>query len=101
MNHNVKALVALAVTGQLTADQWMSLPPPLQAQLLPILIHRATKRSPREYREVANEIAKGASWGLFTAGFQQFLLVVFWLLLILAVGIAIFVGLCLAQTPHH
>lgn len=67
MNHNIRELVTLAAAGKLTPEQWMELPPELQEQLMPFLM----RRDPKEIRRIANEIAKGASWGLFTTGLQQ------------------------------
>lgn len=98
MNHNVQMLIGLAASGKMTPEQWMKLPPELQAQLLPLLIHRETRRSPREVREICKEAANGVSWGLFTASMQQAAIVLCWLFLIAAFFVVIFVGVSIA---HH
>lgn len=95
MNHNVQMLIGLAASGKMTPEQWLKLPPELQAQLLPLLIHRETHRSPKEIREMCKQAANGASWGLFTASMQQLGAVICWLLLIAAVCVGAFVVLCM------
>jgi hypothetical protein len=101
MNHNIQELVALAATGKLTPEQWMALPPQLQQQLLPLLMQQQSRRSPEELRKVANQIAKGASWGLFTAEMQQLGIVLLWMFGGLVFFIAIFILFGMATAVHH
>jgi hypothetical protein len=101
MNHDVKMLVGLAISGKLTAEQWLQLPLPLQQQLLPFLIQQQARRSPRELREISNQIAKGASWGLFTAEMQQLAAVLLGLVVIAAVLVGLFVILAVTFGRAH